>query len=164
LFPLKRGDLETDCSCPDYSNPCKHIAAVYYLLGERFDEDPFVLFQLRGRPKDQILSALRTQRTVAAQPARKKRAPRTQSPQAAPVETLKPLAESLEHFWEAGAGIEGLRFSLAAPEVQAAPVKQLGEPAFWQGRPKLIEQFDAAYAAITRTALRQALGEGREQD
>jgi len=163
LFPLKRGDLETNCSCPDYSNPCKHIAAVYYLLGERFDEDPFVLFQLRGRPKDQILSALRAQRTVAAQPAGKKRAPHKQPPQAAPVESVTPLAESLEHFWEAGAGIESLRFSLATPEVQAAPVKQLGEPPFWRGRPKLIEQFGTAYAAITRAALRQALGEGHEQ-
>ena len=34
LFPDKGADLETDCSCPDWSNPCKHIAAVYFLLGE----------------------------------------------------------------------------------------------------------------------------------
>jgi len=39
LFPVKLKDLETDCSCPDWANPCKHIAAVYYLLAERFDED-----------------------------------------------------------------------------------------------------------------------------
>ena len=36
LFPAKLGDLTTKCSCPDWSNPCKHIAAVYYLLGEEF--------------------------------------------------------------------------------------------------------------------------------
>src|SRR5947209_1370390 len=30
LFPEKLGDLATECSCPDWSNPCKHIAAVYY--------------------------------------------------------------------------------------------------------------------------------------
>src|SRR5947209_5067370 len=41
VFPEKLGDLTTDCSCPDWSNPCKHIAAVYYLLGEEFDRDPF---------------------------------------------------------------------------------------------------------------------------
>ena len=34
LFPSRIKDLETGCSCPDWSNPCKHIAAVYYLLGE----------------------------------------------------------------------------------------------------------------------------------
>ena len=49
LFPARRDDLKTDCSCPDYANPCKHIAAAHYILGERFDEDPFLIFRLRGR-------------------------------------------------------------------------------------------------------------------
>jgi len=48
LFPERRKDLTTECSCPDWSNPCKHVAAVYYLLGEEFDRDPFLLFRLRG--------------------------------------------------------------------------------------------------------------------
>ena len=43
LFPTRADDLKTECSCPDYSNPCKHIAAVYYLIGEEFDRDPFLL-------------------------------------------------------------------------------------------------------------------------
>src|SRR5262249_36393738 len=52
----------TECSCPDNANPCKHISAVYYLLGEQFDADPFLLFQLRGRSKDQIIADLRARR------------------------------------------------------------------------------------------------------
>ena len=64
LFPASRGDLKTDCSCPDWANPCKHIAAVYYLLGERFDEDPFLLFELRGRSQEEIAAALRERRAV----------------------------------------------------------------------------------------------------
>ena len=48
LFPEREDDLDTDCSCPDWANPCKHIAAVYYLLGEEFDRDPFLIFKLRG--------------------------------------------------------------------------------------------------------------------
>src|ERR1051326_5203086 len=63
LFPVARTDLETDCSCPDWANPCKHIAAVYYLLADRFDEDPFLIFKLRGRTKEQIIEALREKRT-----------------------------------------------------------------------------------------------------
>ncbi|HZY40878.1 MAG TPA: SWIM zinc finger family protein, partial [Anaerolineae bacterium] len=59
LFPLKADDLITDCSCPDWSNPCKHIAAVYYLLGEQFDGDPFLLFRLRGKSKTEIMDLLR---------------------------------------------------------------------------------------------------------
>ena len=49
LFPAHRQPA-TSCSCPDPSNPCKHIAAVYYLLGEEFDRDPFLIFRLRGMP------------------------------------------------------------------------------------------------------------------
>lgn len=59
LFPFTLADVHSQCSCPDRANPCKHIAAVYYQLGDRFSEDPFVLFQLRGRTKEQIISDLR---------------------------------------------------------------------------------------------------------
>ncbi|MGA9378023.1 MAG: SWIM zinc finger family protein, partial [Phormidium sp.] len=59
LFPFTLEDVRSRCSCPDKANPCKHIGAVYYLLGDRFGEDPFVLFQLRGRNKAQIIEALR---------------------------------------------------------------------------------------------------------
>ncbi|MGC1310267.1 MAG: SWIM zinc finger family protein [Phormidesmis sp.] len=65
LFPFTLADVKSKCSCPDPKNPCKHIAAVYYQLGDFFREDPFVLFQLRGRSKEQILEALRQQRQQA---------------------------------------------------------------------------------------------------
>src|SRR5207244_2596628 len=55
LFPARASELRTDCSCPDWSNPCKHIAAVYYLLGEEFDRDPFLIFRLRGIDREQIV-------------------------------------------------------------------------------------------------------------
>ncbi|MEP0869500.1 metal-binding protein [Trichocoleus desertorum AS-A10] len=64
LFPLTRFDIHSKCSCPDPANPCKHIGAVYYLLGDRFSEDPFVLFELRGRTKEQIIAALRQMRSA----------------------------------------------------------------------------------------------------
>ena len=59
LFPFTKFDIHSRCSCPDKANPCKHIGAVYYTLGDRFSEDPFVLFQLRGRTKAQLLNGLR---------------------------------------------------------------------------------------------------------
>ncbi|MGH1392417.1 MAG: SWIM zinc finger family protein [Trichormus sp.] len=59
LFPFTLSDVHSKCSCPDKANPCKHVGAVYYQLGDRFSEDPFVLFQLRGRTKEQIISDLR---------------------------------------------------------------------------------------------------------
>ncbi|MEB3885814.1 SWIM zinc finger family protein [Lyngbya sp. CCY1209] len=59
LFPFNLDEVHSQCSCPDKANPCKHIGAVYYMLGDRFSEDPFVLFQLRGRMKDDIIAKLR---------------------------------------------------------------------------------------------------------
>ena len=56
LFPARQSELTTDCSCPDWSNPCKHIAAVYYLLGEEFDRDPFLLLQVRGITRDHLVA------------------------------------------------------------------------------------------------------------
>ena len=63
LFPFSKFDIHSRCSCPDPVNPCKHVGAVYYLLGDRFSQDPFILFQLRGRTKDTIIEALRQLRT-----------------------------------------------------------------------------------------------------
>jgi uncharacterized Zn finger protein len=58
LFPEKYKDLDTDCSCPDWSNPCKHIAAVYYIIGEEFDRDPFLIFKLRGIERDEFMTLI----------------------------------------------------------------------------------------------------------
>ncbi|WP_414578583.1 SWIM zinc finger family protein [Anabaena sp. CCY 9402-a] len=68
LFPFTLGDVHSKCSCPDKANPCKHVGAIYYQLGDRFSEDPFVLFQLRGRTKEQIISDLRQLRGAKLEP------------------------------------------------------------------------------------------------
>ncbi len=62
LFPASRRELTTDCSCPDDADPCKHIAAVHYILAEEFDSDPFMIFRLRGMSKEEVLEALRKKR------------------------------------------------------------------------------------------------------
>jgi uncharacterized Zn finger protein len=65
LFPFKLQEVRSECSCPDKANPCKHISAVYFLMGERFSEDPFVLFQLRGRTRAKLLDDLADYRRKA---------------------------------------------------------------------------------------------------
>ncbi|KGG13345.1 MULTISPECIES: SWIM zinc finger family protein [Prochlorococcus] len=62
LFPFKLQEVKSECSCPDKANPCKHISAIYFLLGERFKEDPFILFQLRGRSRSRLLTDLAKER------------------------------------------------------------------------------------------------------
>jgi uncharacterized Zn finger protein len=63
LLPSGPGDLTMDCTCPDVTVPCKHLAAVFYLLAERFDTDPFALLALRGRDRETVLDELRDRRT-----------------------------------------------------------------------------------------------------
>ncbi|MFQ5730271.1 MAG: SWIM zinc finger family protein, partial [Waddliaceae bacterium] len=58
LLPSHHEELQTDCSCPDWSNPCKHVAAVFYLLGEEFDRDPFLIFTLRGMDRETFIDLL----------------------------------------------------------------------------------------------------------
>ena len=65
LFPFKLQEVRSECTCPDKANPCKHISAVYFLMGDRFSEDPFVLFQLRGRNRARLLEDLAEYRRKA---------------------------------------------------------------------------------------------------
>jgi uncharacterized Zn finger protein len=102
LFPARRGDLVTSCSCPDTANPCKHIAAVYYLLAESFDENPFLIFEWRGRPRERLIADLRALRPSAStvDPARRQRLIETGA--AAP--GLDP--RSTVGFWDGGSWSE----------------------------------------------------------
>jgi uncharacterized Zn finger protein len=85
LFPANERDLAMDCSCPDYAVPCKHLAAVCYVLAERFDADPFQILALRGRHRDALLEELRARRSAASAPA-----------------YGEDLAEVVDRFWMAG--------------------------------------------------------------
>ncbi len=62
LFPFNLQEVKSECTCLDQANPCKHISAVYYLMGDRFQEDPFLLFQLRGRNRLRLLDELSKER------------------------------------------------------------------------------------------------------
>jgi len=70
LLP-SRNDLRPHCSCPDDAVPCKHAAAVCYLVAEALDDDPFTLFALRGRSKADLLAELREARRQDATAARR---------------------------------------------------------------------------------------------
>lgn len=56
------GELQPRCSCPDWADPCKHAAAVCYLVADALDTDPFALLLLRGRGRDEVLAGLRSRR------------------------------------------------------------------------------------------------------
>jgi len=118
LFPQSTSDITTACSCPDWANPCKHIAAVYYLLGERFDDDPFVMFLLRGRTRAEITEALQARRAAAMDDLLGREMIATK-----PVPTLADLIGS---FYQAGPELQNIALQIAAPEREAGVLQQLG--------------------------------------
>jgi uncharacterized Zn finger protein len=135
LFPEKLRDLQTDCSCPDYSNPCKHIAAVYYLLGEEFDRDPFLLFKLRGLTREELIGALgKADGMETAEPAAEIKLP------------PEPLNAKAESFWQGGALPENLFGEVRTPPVNAALPKRLGNFPFWRGEENFSDAMNNIYS------------------
>lgn len=59
LLPASYKDVKTSCSCPDYSDPCKHIAGIYYRIAAILDSNPMLLFQLRGLAAEKLHQELR---------------------------------------------------------------------------------------------------------
>jgi uncharacterized Zn finger protein len=144
LFPEQAKDLATDCSCPDWANPCKHVAAVHYVLGEAFDRDPFLLFELRGRDKSHVLAALRRLRAGSGDaPA----PPAGEHEEAPATITLKEIApERYDTFRERA---DDLRFHIGAPAAEGAVLRQLGAPPSWRLRATPLELLQPV---VTRAA------------
>jgi uncharacterized Zn finger protein len=95
LFPAAVGDLRMDCSCPDWSVPCKHLAATFYLLAEAFDDDPFAILRWRGRERERLLARLRELRT---DPSPVEAEDLTVEPAAEP-DAGSPLSADVDRFW-----------------------------------------------------------------
>jgi uncharacterized Zn finger protein len=107
LFPRSARDLDMSCSCPDWGVPCKHLAAVCYVLAEAFDADPFGILAWRGRGRDDLLAALRL-------------TGREDEPARPLIDvTDRPLAECTADFWSPGMSAQRLRALPPAPA--AAP-------------------------------------------
>ena len=64
LFPAP-GEISLSCSCPDWADMCKHVAATLYGVGARLDEQPELFFTLRQVDQTDLVSAAATLGTVA---------------------------------------------------------------------------------------------------
>jgi uncharacterized Zn finger protein len=105
------GTLSFRCTCPDWGDPCKHAAAVCFLVADLLDNDPFELLLLRGRTRDEVLSALRARRSGGS----------------APVEAVREDddVEAREAFARAPAPLPDLPMPPSRP---GRPVPLVGEP------------------------------------
>ncbi|WP_433936559.1 hypothetical protein AB3662_17955 [Sorangium cellulosum] len=161
LFPERPEDLTTACSCPDWVNPCKHVAATHYVLGEALDRDPFLLFELRGRTREQVIEALRAARAGAA-PGK-----RTGAGKAPPCEkdappiatvTLGEMAASDFDAWREPP--PALDVALEPPAAHAALLTQLGEPPGWNEERSPAELLGPLIRAASERAREIAMAEG----
>ncbi len=153
LFPEFSKDIKTDCSYPDSANPCKHIAAVYYILAEEFDRDPFMLFKLRGRTKDEITASLRKKRTAGTQSH-----PESEIPSTSEMAGQKETPLSVDDFWS-GENIESFSVNISPPDVSALIIKRLGTPQFWDSKEDFNKKMSGYYEEISRRAIETAYGE-----
>jgi uncharacterized Zn finger protein len=133
LFPESAHDLHLMCDCPDYGDPCKHAAAVLYLLAEAFDRDPFLLLEWKGRSRERLLRGVR-------------RLPAEGAPDPFDVGD-EPLTAA--GFWTAGPGLAALRERPPAPP--APPdllLRLLDPPAVKVRRRPLVDVLGPAYEAM----------------
>jgi uncharacterized Zn finger protein len=151
LLPHSARDFTTTCSCPDYANPCKHIAGVYYLLAGELDEDPFLLFELRGLSRARLREEL--ERSPLGQILASELTPREVSLAGSPSFYTRPILElapaaSLKEFWTGAK-------RLPAPEpagravVPALQIKKQGDfPPFWPKDSSFIGVMEALYERV----------------
>jgi uncharacterized Zn finger protein len=166
LFPTERGDLATNCTCPDWGDPCKHVAATHCVLGEALDRDPFLLFELRGRTKDQVLDALRAARGGASEATPKKGRKANAAPPDAPLEvpTVKLGELTAGDYDKPREPLPALHFSFDEPVAHGAVLRQLGALSAWEGDASPADVLTPLVRAAAQTARRIALADPGEAD
>lgn len=155
LLPRHAKDLATDCSCPDWENPCKHVAGLYYLLAAKLDQDPFLLFELRGLPRKELLAQLRNtplgRALAAALSEAEAPAEAVESFFTRPIPESRPLTISFDAFWRGRKRLPETIEPAQPPAVPALLIKKGGDyPAFWARHNSFIETMEAVYEAIRK--------------
>ena len=162
LFPNKRGDLKTDCSCPDWSNPCKHIAAVYYLLGEEFDRDPFLIFKLRGMEQKELVGFLGGQQIGKDKTQSKMILSEPVEQDEEPMPPPEPLPVDPGKFWGQTPSDDVIG-EVSIPPVAAALPKRLGNFPFWRTDENFLSAMEEIYRKASPVGMDIFLGEQNVQ-
>ncbi|MGD1713357.1 hypothetical protein [Dapis sp. BLCC M172] len=171
LFPFTLDDIHAKCDCPDPARVCKHIAAVYYLLGDRFSDDPFLLFQLRGRTKEKILEELRQKRgksedervtetkQIKSEKIQSKDLltnPRTIT--SATQETLK-----IEQFWEYNQQLDSSLVVITPSPSNETVLDVLGHIPLGASADIVMNYFQKIYQNVSQQAAIKALNQGEDE-
>ena len=130
LFPRSARDLTMNCNCPDWEVPCKHLAAVCYVLAEAFDSDPFAMLAWRGKGRDELLASLRGKTADGARGADAERSAAPGSPALAALAdvTAPPLEKTLADFWSPGLSQARLRALPSSPATPPDLLLRISDP------------------------------------
>jgi uncharacterized Zn finger protein len=169
LFPFKLQEVRSECSCPDKANPCKHISAVYFLMGERFSEDPFVLFQLRGRTRAKLLEDLAAHRLQAiAENASQNNSAEALAVDVTSSELNPPHPAVLDPtlWWRYDAGLDG-DLVVITPAMEgdtgldaAGELPLAEEPRFPEAKPRFLQHLRDQGQALAQQAMLEAMAAG----
>lgn len=159
IFPVSLDDpadlITFRCDCEANKRSCEHLAALYFLVNEKFEADPFLAFALRGRSARETLSELRRLRRSFCN--RNEISVRQFYSGLESIET-SPLSEALPRYWNNGATISSLQFTIRADELPGTILRQL-EPCPAADLIYHMDQvLDETYAYVTNRA--QAFGLG----
>jgi len=154
LFPERGSHLTTSCTCPDWATPCKHAAAVCYLMAEAFDDDPFLLLAFRGREREALLDDLRDRRGVAVDDG----TPGGVASAAEPLPRSAPLADSVAGFWSGGAGLADVHCLPRATQAPDAVLRLLPRGVLAVRNRDIAHILEPAYVRLTADAEGRAFG------
>ena len=146
LFPQRANDMDLSCSCPDWEVPCKHLAATFYLLAERFDDDPFTILLWRGRSREALLNRLRELRGGdTAHRGQEPAALTVEGPRVGALMALADLAYTDGDFWT-GAPVPALPVQAELPTDLL--LRQLPQPGASLGGPDFASYLAPLYAVL----------------
>jgi uncharacterized Zn finger protein len=145
LFPQRAQDLALSCSCPDWEVPCKHLAATFYLLAERFDDDPFTILLWRGRSRETLLNRLRELRGGDTAHLAVEAAVTAEGPRVGAMMALADLTLADGDFWT-GAPVPALPVQAELPVDLL--LRQLPVPGAPLGGPDLVTYLAPLYAVF----------------
>ncbi len=154
LMPINDKDFKTACSCPDFCNPCKHIAGVCYLLAGQLDRDPFLLFELRGLSRDRLRQELA--KTPLGRGLAKTLIAQELAPQPVASYYTRPLKTTVpkvgyERFWHGEKRLPATLESLPPPGLPAVLIRKAGDyPAFWESDRSFIEVMSEFYERVRK--------------
>lgn len=160
LYPCLPEDYNFHCSCMEHKYPCRHIASVLYALIGKYDKDPFLLFQLRGMGKEEMMEDLRHRRLLHSQCMKnvEKGRETREAEQKELYELEEPprslsLEEELEWYWTGKMGKLNLEIGIVPPGMEGSILKRLGEPSFFAGKRDMMRQLERDYQRVLHRAL-----------